>query len=324
MIYLEQAKPIKNLRGLKIKSLFNLAKVLRQDEFDLVIAHRYKAVYLIALLGLFFPVPQVLAVAHEHNMFQRLSRKLLIALLGRKMLVAGVSESVVNDIASACPVLLSQGRLLVLNNAIDVSQESDILTRLQARDHFDLGESCFVVGTIGRLVRKKNQEVLLRGFAAAAIRNAKLLLIGEGPRRAELELLATHLGISKQVVFAGHIAQAKRYVRGMDLFILPSGHEEAFGLVLLEAMLARVPVLAGEVTGPMEVLDNTGMLFHSNDSEDLAARIHVFRGLSAEQSRALAEAAYRRVLTTFSYEAFAMQLPRRLSEDSDRSEGKIG
>jgi len=318
--FLEQDK--RTLRGIKLQSILRMARILRESPIDIVVAHRYKSIYIAGVLGRFFTTPIIIGVAHEHGVFRRFSRKLLLILGQKNILLAGVSDSVVQDIAGDCPSLGQQHRLYALPNAIDVKQEQSLLNRTRARQQLGLADKEFVVGSIGRLVSKKNYEVLIQAFAELHEPQARLLLIGDGPRRKALQSLAETLGIQDRVVFAGHHENAQRLVKALDIFVLSSGNEEAFGIVLLEAMLGKVPVISSNAPGPSEVLAGTGVQFESGDSNDLSAKMEHLINQPENERQRLGEAGYQRVLANYSYKKFSealWQLPglNQLVESTD-------
>jgi glycosyltransferase involved in cell wall biosynthesis len=101
---------------------------------------------------------------------------------------------------------------------------------------------------VGRLVEYKGVDVLLR--ALAGLENVRAVLVGDGPRRAALEELATDLGLAGRVTFAGEVSDERMadLYAACDLFVLPSvTRAEAFGLVQLEAMAAGKAVVSTSV-----------------------------------------------------------------------------
>ncbi len=103
---------------------------------------------------------------------------------------------------------------------------------------------------------------VIRIFAGIAeVRPARLLMIGDGPKRAECQELAHQLELSGRVQFIEATPQIERFLAVADLFLLPS-EQESFGLVALEAMACGVPVVASNAGGiPEVVLDGvTGLL----------------------------------------------------------------
>ena len=139
--------------------------------------------------------------------------------------------------------------------------------------------------TVGRLSYFKGIDVLLR--AIADLRQFQLTIVGDGECRESLERLAGDLGIRERVHFAGRIDMdpggarllAARY-RNADIFCLPStDRAESFGLVLLEAMRARLPVVASAIRGSgvgFAVRDGTtGLLVPPGDAGALAQALRL-------------------------------------------------
>lgn len=108
-----------------------------------------------------------------------------------------------------------------------------------------------VLAASGRFGREKGFDVLLKSLAL--IPETSLILIGDGPERAELELLARDLGLAERVRFTGWVDEPRELVAGADLFVTPS-RAEAFGLATLEAMEAGLPVVATNVGGIPELI----------------------------------------------------------------------
>ena len=150
---------------------------------------------------------------------------------------------------------------------------------------------------VGRLGRYKGFDVLLRSLRE--VPDADLLLVGDGECARGLRAQAAAGGIDGRVVFAGEIgddALAAAYA-GADAFVLPSlDRGEAFGLVLLEAMRARLPVVASDIrgaaVGEIVVDGETGWLVPPGDAGALAAAL--VRLNDAPTRRRLGEAGQRR------------------------------
>ncbi len=304
--FFEQEKS--KLRGMKVSAMMQMAALFRESHFDIVIAHRYKAIYIAGMMSYFFSIPLILGVAHEHEVFKRITRKLFVTLWRRNIMLVGVSQSVSQNILKYCPSLGPKGRIHNLPNALDIEQEKSILQRSEARDVLCLDQKETIVGTVGRLVAKKNHEILIQAFSAIDSQDTKLLIIGDGPRKNELQLFASNLGIEDRVVFAGHHENAYRLMKAIDLFVLPSGKEEAFGIVLLEAMLARVPILSSDAAGPKEVLGDRANFFKLGDVDNLIHKLSCLLDQNDMQNRHLTEEGYQRVCDLYSYAGFKQKL----------------
>lgn len=127
----------------------------------------------------------------------------------------------------------------------------------------------------GRLVKEKGLDLLLSAFqqVAESTPAAKLVISGDGPERASLELQAEALGISRLVRFLGWIPEEslRRQMELATMVVLPSRWREGFGLYALEAMLAGTPVIAARVGALPEVIQDgvTGLIVPREDSAAL-------------------------------------------------------
>jgi glycosyltransferase involved in cell wall biosynthesis len=129
----------------------------------------------------------------------------------------------------------------------------------------------------GRLVDVKGVDILLRAMATVLdnITDARLVIVGEGPIRAELTALARQLGIDSHVEFTGHLslAESEERLAGTWIQIIPSIWAEPFGLVTAESMARGSCAIATDTGGSAELIrhEHNGLLVPPNDAESLAA-----------------------------------------------------
>lgn len=128
------------------------------------------------------------------------------------------------------------------------------------------------IGTIGRLDPIKGTDVLLR--ALRHVPDATAVIIGNGEERSALERLARQLGVDDRVHWTGWRDDARDHLTAMDVFVL-SSHSEGTPLVVIEAMLAELPVVASGVGSVPEVVleGETGLLVPPGDPDPLARAI---------------------------------------------------
>jgi glycosyltransferase involved in cell wall biosynthesis len=133
-----------------------------------------------------------------------------------------------------------------------------------------------VVLSAGRLTAQKDFETLLRAFSLARQqRPMRLLILGEGELRGELEAIVKSLGLAEDVALPGFIDNPYAYMRHADVFVL-SSRWEGFGNVLVEAMTCGTPVISTDCpSGPTEILENGkwGRLVPVGDTESMAKAI---------------------------------------------------
>ena len=291
----------RDIRGLKLGAIRKLRNIAASRDFSFCIAHRFKPVY-VALLATRLPV---IGVHHAFGDYQRRSRKLFAHLFRKRLSLLGVSNAVRDDIRKSLPKW-PKGRISTLYNRIDIDAVQDAqLPRLEARQALGLPDDAFIVGNVGRLHPDKDQATLIRGFAKAlpALPEGSLLaVLGKGRLEQDLKELANELGIGDQVKFLGQVPEARRFFRGFDVFALSSDHEP-FGMVLLEAMAAGVPLLATACGGAIEVVEGVGILFPLGDAERLAQGLQHLAVLTDEQREDCAERMLGRLHERFSDEA---------------------
>ncbi|MDB4906952.1 MAG: hypothetical protein JWO05_1736 [Gemmatimonadetes bacterium] len=159
-----------------------------------------------------------------------------------------------------------------------------------------------IVLTVGRLVYYKGIEFLLDAMPSV---DAKLLVVGQGPLRAQLAAQVARLGVSDRVSFIGRVPQVAPYYHAADVFVLASHlRSEAFGLVQLEAMACGLPVVNARIASgvPFVSLDGvTGITVPPADSHALAAALNTLLD-DAPLRRAMGDAGRRRVADEFSLE----------------------
>lgn len=113
------------------------------------------------------------------------------------------------------------------------------------------------IGTAAILRRLKRVDRLIRATAAIQDESVHCYIFGDGPARPELERLASTLKVSDRVTFVGHKRDMGDYLQVLDVFVLPSGPEEAFGNAVVEAMAVGIPSVV--------FVDGGGLIEHIED-----------------------------------------------------------
>ncbi|HYN55094.1 MAG TPA: glycosyltransferase [Methylotenera sp.] len=257
--------------GLKLNAIARVRKIVASEDFLFCIAHRAKPTY-VALLASNLPV---ISIHHNYNDFGRFSRRVMVNIFRRRLLLLGVSDSVRDDMRKQLPNWPKE-RIQTLYNRIDVeATQATQLSKIDARRFLALPDDAWIVGNVGRLHHDKDQATLIRGFHKALINlpvKSLLVIMGSGPLESDLKALVASLGIGDHVVFTGKIAEARKYFKAFDVFALTSDHEP-FGMVLLEAMAAGVPLICSDCGGGAEVVRDIGELFPLGSADALATSL---------------------------------------------------
>ncbi len=161
------------------------------------------------------------------------------------------------------------------------------------------GGDTVTVGSVSVLRPEKNLRLLLHAFARLTPEtpNARLILVGSGPERGNLQSLARELGISDRCMFQSAQRDVSVWLRAMDIFVLPS-ISEALSNSLMEAMGCGCAVIASNAGGNSELVTSgrTGLLFDSENVEDLAKelkRLVEDRNLRARLGKNAAQSMHR-------------------------------
>lgn len=172
------------------------------------------------------------------------------------------------------------------------------------RQEWGAGADTLVVGFAGRLVEQKAIDTLIRAFGLFVARTpcpAKLVIAGYGPLEATLRKCADEAGVADRMVWAGFREDVPRLMRAFDVFAITSVHE-GFGLVLVEAMAAKRPVVATRAGAIPEVVvdGETGLLTDPQEPQQIADALG--RMTQPALRAQWGAAGYRRVLAHFTLE----------------------
>jgi glycosyltransferase involved in cell wall biosynthesis len=188
-------------------------------------------------------------------------------------------------------------RIHTIANGIRLDRyHPDADARAAARMELGLGDA-WVVGTVGRLDSFKNQSLLVRAMAPLLSSNVRLVIIGDGPARKEVEAEVAKLPEPKWVVMTGRRMDVPKLIPAFDVFAL-SSKSEGLPLVVPEAMAVGLPIVATAVGGLPSVIDDgkTGLLVPVDELALSAAlaKLAAHRELARSMGDAAREAALHR------------------------------
>lgn len=191
-------------------------------------------------------------------------------ILRRADLTAAVSDAVRDDVVARG---LSAAQVCVVRNGIGSVESVDEARR--AAYAAELGLGLRVVSAVGRLVEQKRHERVLEvaAFVRRSHPDVTFLIVGDGPRRAELEVRATELGVQDVVRLTGARDDARALIALSDLLVFSSDWE-GLSIAALEALAAATPVVTTDVAGMRELLSGgAGTIVPGRDPADLAGAI---------------------------------------------------
>jgi len=304
---------LSKVSGLNLATVIKLVRVCKTLNVSHIVAHRYKPAFIAGLIALFYKPVTVFAVMHGNHQFNRLSRRLAAKILfsRKNFKIIGVSYSTRDDINAALPTK-NPAHVAAVQNCIDIDNtRNQLLDRQTARSRLQVSSDLFVFGNIGRLSPAKDQSTLLRAFhfARPKMPNSVLVIIGSGRLEARLKQEVKQLNINQHVIFTGAIDQAWKYMNAFDGFVATSV-TEGFGLVIVEAMVAKTPLVATDIGSFKEIVGNTIELLECGNSKLIGeALLKLYSMTNTERTR-IGNSLYQRVQAEFSVEIFRKRIKR--------------
>lgn len=236
-----------------------LVKLCRNHNIDILHAHLSKPI-IGCLLASFFCKAKV--VVHEHGpVFRRAAafpgyRLLLRILKKRAEVFIAVSRVTAEKLQKTFGI--PSDRIQVIYNAVDTAAfDPEKYTPNEVRQSLGIDEDVTVLGFAGRLSDQKGVDLIIRSLSLLKDRSKKylLLIVGDGPRRKSLEQLACELAVEKSIRFLGFCQNVPQVMSAFDIGLVPSRFEP-FGIVAIEFMRMKIPIVTSAVDGLKEILEN--------------------------------------------------------------------
>ena len=275
--------PLKNT-GNDPTAPFRLAAILREHRVDVAHCHNWGGLVDTVLAAKFARMTPVLHTQHgldygfsdsPDHLRSRLRTAMKALACQGVTKIATVSQEVAHMVTREWRV--SPSRVSVVHNGVRVPEPDEgVEVRSRWRRELGIAESDMLIGTVAVFRPVKDLHTMLEAMALIARETprAKLVLMGAGPQKAELEAAVERLGLQSIVHFPGFRRDASRLLPALDVFVL-SSVSEGISLALLEAMAAGVPSVATSVGGNLEILQKPGcgLLVPPRSPRDLADAI---------------------------------------------------
>lgn len=255
-----------------VKAFFELIKIIKQEAPEVVHLNSSKAGGIGALAARVAGVPNIVFTVHgtpwdeDRNFFWR-----LFAYIGSKLtfILCHKVITITSDNHKRVP-----GSTLIHNGIRPIY----FYSKDEAREKLMLPSNAFVIGGLGELTWNKGFHHLMRAAGEIKRKQMPFLLViaGDGEDKDFLKTMIAEEGLNGSVMMVGFLEEGARYLKAFDVFALPSV-KEGLPYVLLEAGLAGVPVVASDLPGCKDIVDDreTGLLFESKNASDLARKIEL-------------------------------------------------
>ena len=286
-----------------LTSFFALVRLFRTERPHVVHLNSAKASGLGALAARFAGVPNIIFTAHgwafneDRSLLSRIAIKFLswlTVILTHKTIA--VSEAVHRD---------TRNWPFVKNNVITIHNGVDsipFLSREEAHTKLNLPSDAFIIGTIAELHSNKGLSYAIEAITKLSEKHPDFyyVVLGDGEEKSRLNALVEARGLHGRVLLLGFVKDASRYLKAFDCFVLPS-IKEGLPYVILEAGLAKLPVIATSIGGIPEVIDDqkTGLLVPARNANAIAEALEKLITSPALHT-SLGSSLYEKVLNDFS------------------------
>ena len=293
-----------------IKSYFKAVKILKKQKID-IIHHMFPAVYnqtfsLLPILTKHFDKPFIFGPASAHFTKRPLDERILNEITSKlhRKTISKCSHliTITEQVKKLYSKLFNEDKILVIPLGVDTEIFKPSKNRKNSKENFEIlfAGSLYKLKGVSYLIKSLKQVVHEE-------KNVKLRIVGEGPEKNRLKLLAQSLGLKDHVLFEGFVPHDKivRYYQNCDIFCFPT-LGEPFGKAVIEAMSCGKPVIASNRGGPKEIVEDgkTGFLVPPGKIESLAEKIlKLLR--DKKLRRKMGKEARKRVLEKFSLEKVA-------------------
>jgi glycosyltransferase involved in cell wall biosynthesis len=255
------------------KIMRQISTFIKTNQIHVINAHHFSP-FLHAFYGakkhgckIFFTPHSSWEIELMSNNYTAFCRILLTFSNGAIGISPSVSESILKKFH------LPKHKVFTIINSVDYRRFNTNVDVRKKKQELNIKKQEKVIGAVGGLRRVKNYSTLIKAFKIVKekIDNVKLIIIGEGKMRGELEDLTKDLNLSNKVLFLGVRSDIPELMKLMDVYCLTSFFE-GLPLSLLEAMSAGVPILGTDVPGIRDVIiqEQTGLLVSSDNHKELA------------------------------------------------------
>lgn len=265
--------PLGPSHELDLKAAWKLSRVLQRERPDIVHAHDPHAVAMASMAVSLLARGRVPRLVASRRVDFRLKRNSFSKWKYRQVDLFVASSNAIRDLLIADGV--DPSRAVTVYEGIDVDRMAKI-EPVNLHAAYFLPHQAPLVGNVAALVQHKGQRHLIEAvpLVLREVPDARFVILGEGPLRADLEQRVKHLRLEKHVVLPGFRDDVLASIKAFDLFVM-SSETEGLGTSLLDAMAAGIACVGTSAGGIPEAIEDglTGLVVPPRDPESLAAAI---------------------------------------------------
>jgi len=291
--------------------------LFKRERFALIHTHTAKAGFLGRIAARLAGIPVVIHTSHGHNFYGYFNPWLSGIIVKLERFASRMTDKILtltelerNDLLRFHAA--KQAQIAIVSTAVelDSAAKADEGRFLSLKQEFGIHKGDAVVGMVGRLEPIKGAEFFIAAAVAVAekLKDTKFIVVGEGSLRRKLIMQVSKANLSQRFIFAGWRNDVANIISIMDVLVLASLNE-AVGLVLIEAQGLGVPVIATNVGGVPEVIENgrTGILVSPQNAEELAKAMELLV-MNEDKRKEMSQNARRRVKDHYNPEDFVRKI----------------
>jgi glycosyltransferase involved in cell wall biosynthesis len=234
-------------RNTELGALLRLRSIIATGRYDVVHAHLYRSQIYARPAARLARTPVVVTTEHSIGETHIERREMTTSVRGLYLASELFSDATiaVSDVVRERLVRwgVPARKITVIPNGMEtVALAFDPAARERARKQFGIGPDTYVIGALGRIDENKRVELTVEAAAPMLGDRCKIVVIGRGDHRTEVEAAAARLGVSDHVIFGGFQPDTAAMMAAFDLYVAASV-QETFGLAILEAMASGLPVI---------------------------------------------------------------------------------
>lgn len=296
----------------ELRHLIQIWQVIRREKPDILHLSSPKMAGLGAFCGRVFGVPHIIVTVHGWYFREDRGWLAKAAIVFFSWLISAFAHRTIvinkNDLATARKFIFIRRKKFILvrngietNTAFIAKEEARRSILEKSRPRLNPDSQTLWLGSIAELIPNKDIGTMIEAIGFLKC-NANLFIIGRGPQEEELTKKIKMLGLDNRVAFVELAPPAARVLPAFDIFLL-SSIKEGLPYVLLEAGLAGIPVIATDIPGNRDIIEDqkTGLLFPPKSPEELARAIQNLTG-SETLRPVLAENLRKKVRSDFPIE----------------------
>ena len=244
--------------------LFFLIKKIKS--YDIIHVHLFPSFYWVGLAKLFmFKAPELIYTEHNttnrrrNNFLLKIADKFIYSLYDRLICISPQVNLSLSD-------YLSRKDIITIENGIDLKKFEDVKD-YPLKEELNIKNDDIIIIQVANFRKSKDQQAVIRAMSLLPV-NFNLVLVGEGENYSDCVRLSMESGVSDRVHFLGRRTNVSQLIKASDIVVL-SSKWEGFGLSAVEGMVMSKPVIASDVAGLNDVVEDAGVLFEKSNEKEI-------------------------------------------------------